>query len=69
MLIPNQIIPSLIDSKRNPLCIFLKYNIEKSTTQTVSVIGIIVSNKGDCDCLSGKIRNATTNGISQSNKP
>lgn len=69
MLIPNQIIPSLIDSDRNPLFIFLKYNTEKSTTQAVSVIGIMVSNKGDWDCRSGKIRKATPNGINHSKKP
>jgi hypothetical protein len=67
--IPNQIIPSLIDSERNPLSIFPKYNTEKTTTQVVREIGIIVSNKGDCDSLNGKIANATTNGISQSRNP
>jgi len=69
MLIPNQIIPSLIDSDRNPLFILFKYNTEKNTTQAVSEIGIMVSNKGFCDRLSGKIRKATPNGINQSRSP
>jgi hypothetical protein len=69
ILITNQIIPSLTDSQRNPLFIFLKYKTEKNTTQRVRVTGMIVSKSGDWASLSGKIGMETTKGINQSKNP
>jgi hypothetical protein len=69
ILIINQIIPSLMDSERYPLFIFLKYRMEKNTTQNVRTIGMMVSKSGDWASLSGKIGMETTKGINQSKNP
>ena len=65
----NQMTPAIIPSFIDWFSPFLKYNTEHIITANTRLTGIIDSNNGRFELLSGKITNDTRKGMSQIKKP